>query len=515
MSAAGNMHLAKLKLSMMRFPHSKATERKTRGLQERVFPTRYLWLGAFVMNLMVLGGSLTCAQTRIDWSQASDEGIEWLRQYLMINTTNPPGNEVRGTEFFAQILHAEGIPYHLMESSPGRGIIYAKLPGDGSQEGLVLLNHIDVVPWTLETWTVDPFAAITKNGFIYGRGAGDMKDLAMLELVTFVQMHRNKVPLKRDLIFLATADEESGGFMGAGWFAEHHADLLKHAGFLLNEGGGGLVHPDGQLNFKFGVAEKIPDWVRLTAFGSPGHGSVPNPDSAVNHILAALQRIQAYKPPMILTPLVERYFKALAASETGPMKERFENIRESIKDPLFLKELYEHHMMDYALLTNTANINVIHDSTNKVNVVASKAEAEIDFRLVPGSDGDEWIEQVRKIIADPSIKIFKMVNWEGIDSPIDTPLTRTFREVLTENYPGVTFTPGVSTAFNDSHWFRKLGIKAYGLTTMVAPSAEEMGVGVHGNDERVSITAWKKALPNYYEIVRRFCAVSASSGAEK
>jgi acetylornithine deacetylase/succinyl-diaminopimelate desuccinylase-like protein len=172
-------------------------------------------------------------------------------------------------------------------------------------------------------------------------------------------------------------------------------------------------------------------------------------------------------------------------------------------------------MMDYALLTNTANINVIHDSSSKVNVVASKAEAEIDFRLVPGSDGDEWIEQVRKIIADPSIKIFKMVNWKAIDSPIDTPLTQTFREVLTENYPGVTFTPGVSTAFNDSHWFRQLGIAAYGLTTMVAPSAEEMGVGVHGNDERVSITAWKKALPIYYEIVHRFCVVSAASGAEK
>lgn len=467
------------------------------------------------MSLMALCGSLASAQTGIDWSKAGDEGIEWLRQCLMINTTNPPGNEVRGTEFFAQILHAEGISYDLMESSPGRGIIYAKLPGDGSEKGLVLLNHIDVVPWTLETWTVDPFAAITKNGFMYGRGAGDMKDLGMLEFVTFVQMHRNNVHLKRDLIFLGTADEESGGFVGAGWFGEHHADLLKNAGFLLNEGGGGLVRADGQVNFKFGVAEKVPDWVRLTAFGSPGHGSVPNPDSAVGHILAALQRIQAYKAPVILTPLVERYFKALALSETGPMKERFENIRESVKDPVFLKELYEHHMMDYALLTDTANINVIHESTNKVNVVASKAEAEIDFRLVPGSDGDEWIEQVRKIIADPSIKIFKMVNWKTIDSPIDTPLTQTFREVLTENYPGVTFIPNVSTAFTDSHWFRQLGIAAYGLTTMVAPSAEEMGVGVHGNDERVSIAAWRKALPIYYEIVRRFCAVSASSGTER
>ena len=474
---------------------------------------RYLCFGVLVISMTVLGGLSARAQAGIDWSKAGDEGFEWLRQYLTIDTTNPPGNEARGTEFFARILHAEGIPYDLMESSPGRGVIYAKLPGDGSEKGLVLLNHIDVVPWTLETWTTDPFAPVTKNGFMYGRGAGDMKDLAMLELVTFIQLHRNKVHLKRDVIFLGTADEESGGFVGAGWFAEHHADLLKDAGFLLNEGGGGLVRADGQVNFKFGVAEKVPDWVRLTAFGSPGHGSVPNPDSAVNHILAALQRIQAYKPPVILTPVVERYFKALAESETGPMKERFENIRESVKDPAFLKELYEHRMMDYALLTNTANINVIHDSSSKVNVVASKAEAEIDFRLVPGSDGDEWVEQVRKIIADPSIKIFKMVNWKTVDSPVDSALTQTFREVLTENYPGVTFTPGVSTAFNDSHWFRQLGIAAYGLTTMVAPNTEEMGVGIHGNDERVSIAGWKKALPIYYEIVRRFCTGSASNAA--
>jgi len=479
-----------------------------------VFPRRFLWLSVLLMNVVLFAGRAS-AQTQIDWSKAGDEGMEWLRQYLTIDTTNPPGNEVRGAEFFAQILHAEGIPYDLMESSPGRGIIYAKLPGDGSQKGLVLLNHIDVVPWTPETWTVDPFGAKTKNGFMYGRGAADMKDLGMLEFVTFVQLHRNKVHLKRDVIFLATADEESGSFVGAGWFADHHADLLKNTGFLLNEGGGGLVNADGQVHFKFGVAEKLPDWVRLTAFGAPGHGSVPNPDSAVNHILAALQRIHAYKPPIILSPLVERYFTAMAASETGPMKQRFENIGESVKDPVFLKELYDHRMTDYALLTNTANINVIHDSTNKVNVVASKAEAEIDFRLVPGSDGDEWIEQVRKIIADPSINILKMANWKTFDSPIDTPLTRTFQEVLIENYPGVTFSPGVSTAFNDSHWFRQLGIAAYGLTTMVTPSNEVMSLGFHGNDERVSITGWKKALPIYYEIVRRFCAVSGRGRTEK
>jgi acetylornithine deacetylase/succinyl-diaminopimelate desuccinylase-like protein len=473
-------NVSKLRLIVVRFLQSQAAERNIRGLRRPFFRTRYLWPSAVVMNLMVFGGSMTSAQIRIDRSKAGAEGIEWLRQYLMINTTNPPGNEARGTEFFAQILYAEGISYYLMESSPGRGIIYAKLPGDGSEKGLVLLNHIDVVPRTSETWTVDPFAAITKNGFLYGRGAADMKDLGMLEFATFVQIHRSKVHLKRDLIFLATADEELGGFVGAGWFAEHHADLLKNAGFLLNEGGGGLLLADGRIIFKFGVAEKVPDWVRLTAFGSPGHGSVPNPDSAVNHILAALQHIQAYKSPVILTPVVERYFKALAASEPGPMKERFENIRESVNDPVFLKELFEHHMTDYAQLTNTANINVIHDSTGKVNVVASKAEAEIDFRLVPGSDGDEWIEQIRKIIADPSTNSFKITNWRTTDSPVDTPLTQTFQEVLTENYPDVAFVPGVSTAFNDSHWFRQLGIAAYGLTTVVTPSTEEMGLGVHG-----------------------------------
>jgi acetylornithine deacetylase/succinyl-diaminopimelate desuccinylase-like protein len=463
--------------------------------------------------LMALCGKPARAQTGIDWSKAGDEGIEWLRQYLMIDTTNPPGNEIRGAEFLARILQAEGIPYDLMESSPGRGVLYAKLSGDGSEKGLVLLNHIDVVPWTKETWTVDPFAATTKNGFMYGRGAADMKDLAMLEFVTFLQLHRNKVHLKRDLIFLATADEESGGFVGAGWFAEHHADLLKNAAFLLNEGGGGLVRSDGQVTFKFGVAEKVPDWVRLTAFGSPGHGSVPNPDSALSRILAAVQRIRAYKSPIILTPSVERYFRALADSETGPMKTRFENIRESIKDPAFLEDLSEHHVMEYALLTNTANINVIHDSTDKVNVVASKAEAEIDFRLVPGSDGDEWIQRVREMIADPSIRILKLVNWKTIDSPDDTSLTRTFRQVLTENYPGAVFIPGVSTAFNDSHWFRQLGIAAYGLSTMLSSNADEMGGGVHGNDERVSVTAWKKALPIYYEIVRRFCSDVLPGGA--
>ena len=177
---------------------------------------------------------------QVDLEALQDEAVGWLQEYIRINTINPPGNEIRGAEFFARLFEAEGIEYEIAESAPGRGNIWARLEG-GDRPGIVLLHHIDVVPADERYWDNDPLSGELRDGYIYGRGALDTKTSGILHLATFMALHRSGIPLNRDVVFMATADEEAGGFFGAGWLVENRSELFNNVGFLLNEGGGGSV----------------------------------------------------------------------------------------------------------------------------------------------------------------------------------------------------------------------------------------------------------------------------------
>src|SRR6185437_7895346 len=219
------------------------------------------------------------AQTA-DIAKLQDEAVRHTREYLRINTTNPPGNEVETMRWFARIFAQEGIPFDTATSAPGRGNIWARLKG-GSQPALVLLHHMDVVPADPKYWSTDPFAAATtivgKDSMIAGRGALDTKTLGVMELEAFLALHRAKTPLDRDVIFIATADEEAGGMYGAGWLVKNHPEAFKGAGMLLNEGGDGNIGDDGKVQVSIEVTQKTPLWLELTALGKPGHGSTPPP----------------------------------------------------------------------------------------------------------------------------------------------------------------------------------------------------------------------------------------------
>ena len=438
------------------------------------------------------------AQQPIDVTRLQDEAVRRTREYLRINTTNPPGNEAESMRWFARILQQEGIPFDTASSAPGRGNIWARLKG-GTQPALVLLHHMDVVPADPKYWDSEPFAATTRDSVIAGRGALDTKTLGVVELEAFLAMHRAKLPLDRDVIFMATADEEAGGTFGAGWVVKNHPEAFKGAGILLNEGGDGTLGPDGGSQFAIEVTQKTPFWLKLTARGKPGHGSAPPPASAVNRLIRALDRLQTYEFAPRVVPAVATYFAAIAPSMPDKWKAGFSDPSRIVADRSMLMQLQMDYPSIAGLLRNTCSITMLQAS-NKINVIPPEAQAQVDCRLLPDQDHDSFLREFTAAINDPGIAIEMIIGFTAAVSPTTTPLYRSIVDVIHRNYPNASIAPSVSAGFTDSHWFRDLGVASYGFAPFLIPAADEGGV--HGNNERISIENIRKGTAMMVELVR-------------
>lgn len=436
------------------------------------------------------------AQQGVDMARLQDEAVSRIEQYIRINTTNPPGNEAQTMQFFARIFAAEGIPFDTASSAPGRGNVWARLKG-GDKPALVLLSHMDVVPADPKYWDVDPFAATVKDGILYGRGTLDTKTLGVVELEAFLALHRARVPLDRDVIFMATADEEAGAAFGAGWVMEHHPEAFAGAGFVLNEGGGGSVD-DGRQQFGIEVTQKVPYWFKLTATGTPRHGSEPPVASAVNRLVRALYRLQTYQFAPRIIPAVDAYFKGLAPTAPPQWKAAFEDMGKTIKDPDAILRL-QTEMPELAALTrNTCSITILKGSA-KINVIPPEAEAQLDCRLLPDQNVADFKRELRDALNEPRITIDQILGFTPAVSSTDNDLYRTLVQVTRAHYPRAAIVPAVSTGFTDSHFFRDRGIASYGYAPFLIPQADESGV--HGNNERISIENVRTGTQMMYEIV--------------
>lgn len=451
--------------------------------------------------LCLVAGS-SGAQQNIDIAKLQTEAVQRTREYLRINTTNPPGNEVETMRWFARIFQQEGIQFDTASSAPGRGNVWARIKG-GSEPALVLLHHMDVVPADPKYWDTDPFAATTKDSVIFGRGALDTKTLGVVELEAFLALHRAKVPLNRDVIFIATADEEAGGTYGAGWLVKNHPEAFKGAGLLLNEGGGGDIDEGGRIQFAIEVTQKTPYWLKLTSVGKPGHGSTPPPASAVNRLIRALDRLQTYEFAPRVVPAVGNYMAAIASSVEPKWKDSYLNPSKLIADRNMLMELQVEHPGIAGLLRNTCSITMLQAS-NKINVIPPEAQAQVDCRLLPDQDHDAFLREFNAALNDPSIKVEPIIGFSAAVSSTDTQLYRALADAIHRNYPSASIAPAVQTGFTDSHWFRDLGIASYGFAPFVTPEAEE--AGVHGNNERISIENIRKGTAMMLEIVRAVAA---------
>jgi acetylornithine deacetylase/succinyl-diaminopimelate desuccinylase-like protein len=425
-----------------------------------------------------------------------EEALDWLQAFIQVDTVNPPGNETRAVEFIAGILEAEGISYQTAQSAPGRGNLWARLEG-GDKPALIMLQHTDVVPADMKYWTTDPLSGEIRDGYLWGRGTLDMKGTGMSQLATFVSLHRAGVPLNRDVVLVATADEEAGGFYGAGWLVENHPEIFEGAGLLINEGGNG-EQSDKELLFSVEVTQKVPVWLRLTAVDTPGHGSMPNPTSSVTRIVDALHIIRENPFEPRIVPAVDTMFRSLSQSASADWEEAFSNMSTAVKDPAFLADLQAYSPFLHALTRDTCSITRFEGS-NKINVVPPEAWAELDCRILPDRPSEVFVDELKALIAETGVAIEVLMAFTPAVSPTDTELYVAIEAVTAERHPGSRVMPSVASGFTDSHFTRDLGIPSYGFDPVIVPEAEFSRI--HGNDERISVEAFKRGVIDHLAII--------------
>ncbi|HEX6669077.1 MAG TPA: M20/M25/M40 family metallo-hydrolase [Gemmatimonadales bacterium] len=456
---------------------------------------------ALVLIVGLASGAARAQVREPDFAALGFEAAERLGQYIRVRTVNPPGHETEGAKWLQQVLAEEGIAAEIFESSPGRGNLYARLPGNGTKRPLVLLSHIDVVPVTDSAWTVRPWSGETRHGAVWGRGALDMKGTAIVELMAMIALKRRGVPLSRDVILVANADEETNS-TGAEWFVREKKALLWNAEFLLNEGGHNRLNAAGRTEYYgIGVTEKVPYWLRIIARGSPGHGSIPRPDNAAARIARALGRIAAWRAPVRLTAPAERYFKDLATRESDPLRRRWlADPAAALRDTAGLRFFTSNLYYD-AILRNTLTITVLRGS-DKTNVIPPEASAELDVRLLPGERPSDFVGQLRRVIADSLVEIVPLrPERQATASPLDGPMIEAIREAVQAMEPGALITTPMLAGYTDSYYYRALGIAAYGISPFRL--SEEDSRTVHGNDERVTVENLRFGVEFMYRIVER------------
>ncbi len=334
--------------------------------------------------------------------QYSDLAVQWMQQYLQVDTSNPPGNEARAAAFFKTIFDAEGIENQVFEYAPGRANIWARVRGSGAARPLILLNHMDVVTSDAARWKVPPFSGAVVSGVMYGRGAQDMKSVGLAQLMVLVILHREHVTLARDVIFLGTADEEVND-SGTDWMIEHHRELLENAEYLMTEGGENLQQ-NGKVKY-VGVdsAEKSPFWLHLVAHGTAGHGSRPIPDSAPDRLVAALNRVVNYQTEVKIIPVVEEFLKNMSRFESGDRGRWFADPVAALKDPNFRRDVAADRTLNY-LLRDTISLTMLGGS-QQTNVIPSQAWANLDVRLLPGDRPADFLALMRRVVADPEVAV--------------------------------------------------------------------------------------------------------------
>jgi len=427
-----------------------------------------------------------------------DEAVKLLQNYLRVDTISPPGNESRAVDFFAKILEKEGIEYDSAESAPGRGNLWARLKG-GDKPALILLHHSDVVPANEEYWDFDPLSGEIKDGYILGRGALDMKGTGISHFANFLALHRSGKKLNRDVIFIAAADEESGGNYGVGWLIENKPEIFEGAGLLLNEGGSGFRSND-QVIFSIEITQKIPVWLRLTSIDQPGHGSSPRTTSSVSRIVEALHKIwnNPFKPRIL--PAVERVFQERSIGLDEPMASEYRDIKTSIQNPDFMKRLQLFSPSTHALTRETCSLTRMEGS-NKINVIPPKAWAEIDCRILPDKTPKDFIKQITDLIDDSNIEVeLLMSGYPGV-SPMDSELYLAIEEFIGQNYPNSKLSPSVSTGFTDSRFTRGIGIASYGFNTYIYEGNESSSI--HGNNEKINEKSFRNSVNDLQLILNK------------
>ena len=419
-------------------------------------------------------------------AQAPDEATRLLQEYVRLDTSNPPGDTRKTADFLAGVLEREGIPVTRYESEPGKAIVYGRLTATVSPpagNAIVLLHHMDVVPADRAQWKTDPFTPTIRDNELWGRGAFDMKGQGVAQLMAFLMLKRQRVPLARDVILLAEPDEEVGGAAGARWMiANHYAELDPE--YVIDEGGFGSreMFAPGKLVFGISVAEKKIVWLKIRAEGIAGHGSQPIEQNANDHLVNALQRLLAEPPGARNVPAKDSIVEIMRTRVGALAQNKFTN----------------------AIQRSTISLTWFTSGVGdppKINVIPSIAEAGLDCRVLPGTTRDQWIADVRRRLGDPALKI-EVVNEsdDPIVTPQDTALYRNLESAILRRHPEAIVTPILIPYGTDSNAFRPKGVKSYGVFPAILPA--DAVAQMHGDAERMPLDAVAEAAQVLFDALR-------------
>lgn len=442
----------------------------------------------------------------INWQAVGEETIARVRDLLRLDTRNPPGNEIRAAQYLRDLFEAEGIPGEIVGPQPDRATFVARLKGDGSAPPLLLMSHTDVVAVEPEKWTHEPFSGDVAGGFIYGRGALDMKQMVTMEAMTMLLLKRSGVRLKRDVIYMAAADEECGGHEGAGWVVEHRPELIE-AEYALNEGGGSGLEINGKRYYPVQTAEKGTVRFRIRTQGKPGHGSVPHNENAILKLATILAKLTPDALPVHFTRTAREYFAGLAATQPSEVAQALHQVladeatADAAIDRLPIEASLKHRMR--AMLRNTVTPTML-DAGSQINVIPSEAEASVDGRNLPGWTPQMVLEELRTVIGSEAEVEFLDPS-TPLEADLHSPLFNIIKDVLKEHDAEATPIPFLLTGGTDAKHVTQLGTKVYGFVPGLYAGAEE-GRRVHSHDERVSVRSLQWGVRVLYEVVARFAS---------
>lgn len=447
----------------------------------------------FLVVQFALSALALCQQPAPDFTFAQTEAVKFLGDLVKIDTSNPPGNETHAAEYIKGVLAADGIPAQIFESAPGRGNIVARLKGNSKKKPLLLMGHLDVVGVERDKWTVDPFSATIKDGYLYGRGSVDDKSMDAANLEVFLLLHRLKIPLDRDVILLAEAGEEGTSQYGIDFMVEKHWDEIA-CEYALNEGGD-IPEEDGKVQYvAVSTTQKVPRGFSMIAKGTSGHGSVPRLDNPIAHLAAAVDKAARWESPMRLNETTRRFFQQMAKISPPDKAQLYAHV----ENPAVQQKLRQTQPAYYSML-RTSLVPTIIKGGFRSNVIPAEAEARFDVRALPDEDMNALKATLARVINDPAVTFVDAENAHARPatppSGLDTEGFHALERAGEEVFPGVPTIPIMQVGATDSAQLRAKGVQAYDIGTVM--SADDLK-RIHGNDERIQIAGFGKFVQFLY-----------------
>lgn len=442
-----------------------------------------------------------------DTAAIAREAAGWLADLIKINTTNPPGNEAAAAQYIAAILTKEGITPELLELAPGRSAVVARLRSAAVADpsrALLLVAHMDVVGVEKSRWTVDPFAAVQKDGYLYGRGAIDDKGMLAANLAAFLTLKRTNARMNRDIIFLATCDEEQGGDASIKMLIAKYWNKFA-AGFALNEGGN-VVMKAGKVQYiAVQASEKVPVNVAVIAKGPSGHASMPTKDNAVVHLAAAVAKIGGYSAPAHLDTIVRRYFEQIAPLEDAEIAKWIRAMDTPDRGEHAQRVVSDANPLWNSMLRDSIAPTMLSAGV-RANVIPGEARANLNVRLLPGSTIDGLLLELGKVVNDPVVR-FEVQPDAGLAAPpssLESDLYLTISRVASREFGNAPALPFQSTGATDSAQLRLHNVQAYGFKPFALSEEDERRM--HGDDERIPVVAFAKGVDVLTKVVLEFAA---------